>query len=146
MNAYIDADTSHGSGADGGATTPSTGRSAWQKRYDDAVAKGLVRDADFTTLSGEEVDPVYGPTDGEVDPRIGWPGEYPYTRGLHSTGYRGRPWTIRQYAGFSTAEDSNAFYRRNLAAGQTLFQNQGAEVGAARVDGRRQARRAPRMR
>lgn len=117
MNAYIDADTSHGSGADGGATTPSTGRSAWQKRYDDAVAKGLVRDADFTTLSGEEVDPVYGPTDGEVDPRIGWPGEYPYTRGLHSTGYRGRPWTIRQFAGFGNAKQTNERYRMILGRG-----------------------------
>ena len=53
-------------------------------------------------------------------PRIdsGWPGLPPYTRGPYATMYAGRPWTIRQYAGFSTAEDSNAFYRRNLAAGQ----------------------------
>src|SRR5205809_3782303 len=48
----------------------------------------------------------------------GLPGQAPYTRGPYATMYAGRPWTIRQYAGFSTAEDSNAFYRRNLAAGQ----------------------------
>jgi methylmalonyl-CoA mutase len=46
------------------------------------------------------------------------PGEFPFTRGPYKTMYVQRPWTIRQYAGFSTAEDSNAFYRRNLAAGQ----------------------------
>src|SRR3978361_297196 len=46
------------------------------------------------------------------------PGQYPYARGLRASMYAGRPWTIRQYAGFSTAEASNAFYRRNLAAGQ----------------------------
>ena len=46
------------------------------------------------------------------------PGEFPYTRGPYKTMYVQRPWTIRQYAGFSTAEESNAFYRRNLAAGQ----------------------------
>src|SRR5688500_13555698 len=60
---------------------------------------------------------VYGPGDAaKID--SGWPGMPPYTRGPYATMYAGRPWTIRQYAGFSTAEDSNAFYRRNLAAGQ----------------------------
>ena len=49
---------------------------------------------------------------------LGFPGEYPYTRGVQPTMYRGRLWTMRMYAGFSTAEESNAFYRRNLAAGQ----------------------------
>lgn len=116
MNAYIDADTSRGTASSGGATTSSTGRQAWQKRFDDAVAKGLVRDADFTTLSGEEVEPVYGP-EGEVDPRIGWPGEYPYTRGLHATGYRGRPWTIRQFAGFGNAKQTNERYKMILGRG-----------------------------
>jgi methylmalonyl-CoA mutase N-terminal domain/subunit len=60
------------------------GRARWQQRYDAA----RVRDADFTTLSGSDVDPVYGPT-GAAPPgfeRIGWPGEYPFTRGLHPTG------------------------------------------------------------
>ena len=60
---------------------------------------------------------VYGPEDAaHID--SGLPGLPPYTRGPYATMYAGRPWTIRQYAGFSTAEESNAFYRRNLAAGQ----------------------------
>src|SRR5258705_11711272 len=60
---------------------------------------------------------VYGPEDvADID--SGYPGLPSYTRGPYATMYAGRPWTIRQYAGFSTAEESNAFYRRNLAAGQ----------------------------
>ena len=65
-----------------------------------------MREADFTTLSGMEVDPVYGPPEGTAYPgfeRIGWPGEFPFTRGLYATGYRGRTWTIRQFAGFGNA-------------------------------------------
>ena len=71
------------------------GRERWQARYD-AARK---RNADFTTLSGMAVEPVYGPPEGAVVPgfeRIGWPGEFPYTRGLYPTGYRGRTWTIRR--------------------------------------------------
>ncbi len=79
-------------------------------------SNGQVRDADFTTLSGVEVDPVYGP-DGEVDPNIGWPGQFPYTRGLYPTGYRGRTWTIRQFAGFGNAEQTNERYRMILGRG-----------------------------
>src|SRR6478672_6947344 len=95
-----------------------SGRSRWQERYDAAQTRGQVRDADFTTLSGLEVDPVYGPTDGsEVPERIGWPGEYPFTRGLHPTGYRGRAWTIRQFAGFGNAEQTNERYKMILARG-----------------------------
>jgi methylmalonyl-CoA mutase N-terminal domain/subunit len=94
------------------------GRQRWQQAYDAAEVAGRVRDTDFTTLSGVEVDPVYGPADD--DPRlerIGWPGEYPFTRGLHATGYRGRPWTIRQFAGFGTATQTNARFRQILAGG-----------------------------
>ncbi len=97
-----------------------TGRERWQRRYDDALAAGQVRAADFTTLSGLEVDPVYGPGDEDAYPgfeRIGWPGEYPFTRGLYSTGYRGRPWTIRQFAGFGNAEQTNERYRMILSRG-----------------------------
>ena len=65
--------------------------------------------------SAMRVNPVGASTSG-ID--SGWPGLPPYTRGPYATMYAGRPWTIRQYAGFSTAEESNAFYRRNLAAGQ----------------------------
>ncbi|MDY0810450.1 methylmalonyl-CoA mutase [Kitasatospora purpeofusca] len=92
------------------------GRQRWQQRYDSARK----RDADFTTLSGDEVEPVYGPAPGqpvEGFERIGWPGEYPYTRGLHATGYRGRTWTIRQFAGFGNAEQTNERYRMILEAG-----------------------------
>jgi methylmalonyl-CoA mutase, N-terminal domain len=94
-----------------------SGRQRWQDRYDAALAHGQVRDADFTTLSGSEVEPVYGPAEGEVDQRIGWPGEFPFTRGLYPTGYRGRTWTIRQFAGFGNAEQTNERYRMILARG-----------------------------
>jgi methylmalonyl-CoA mutase N-terminal domain/subunit len=96
------------------------GRARWQERYDAARRAGQVREADFTTLSGMTVDPVYGPPEGAVVPgfeRIGWPGEYPYTRGLYPTGYRGRTWTIRQFAGFGNADQTNARYKMILGAG-----------------------------
>jgi methylmalonyl-CoA mutase N-terminal domain/subunit len=92
------------------------GRERWQRRYDAAKK----RDADFTTLSGVEVDPVYGPPEGSADPRlerIGWPGEFPFTRGLYPSGYRGRPWTIRQFAGFGNARQTNERYKMILGAG-----------------------------
>jgi methylmalonyl-CoA mutase N-terminal domain/subunit len=92
------------------------GRARWQARYD-AARK---RDADFTTLSGMEVEPVYGPPEGAGYPgfeRIGWPGEFPYTRGLYPTGYRGRTWTIRQFSGFGNARQTNERYKMLLGAG-----------------------------
>jgi methylmalonyl-CoA mutase, N-terminal domain len=92
------------------------GRARWQQRYD-AARK---READFTTLSGATVEPVYGPPEGTGYPgfeRIGWPGEFPYTRGLYPTGYRGRTWTIRQFSGFGNAEQTNERYQMLLAAG-----------------------------
>ncbi|WP_129289678.1 methylmalonyl-CoA mutase family protein [Streptomyces sp. N1] len=92
------------------------GRRRWQARYD----RARKRDADFTTLSGDPVEPVYGPRPGDTYEgfeRIGWPGEYPYTRGLHPTGYRGRTWTIRQFAGFGNAEQTNERYKMILANG-----------------------------
>ncbi|GAA3851987.1 acyl-CoA mutase large subunit family protein [Streptomyces sedi] len=92
------------------------GRRRWQARYDAA----RTRDADFTTLSGDPVEPVYGPAPGDDlagFERIGWPGEYPFTRGLHPTGYRGRTWTIRQFAGFGNAEQTNERYRTILRNG-----------------------------
>ncbi len=94
------------------------GRSRWEADYDAALASGKVRDADFTTLSGDEVEPVYGPPDGaEPVAQIGWPGQFPFTRGLYPTGYRGRLWTIRQFAGFGNAEQTNGRFRDILAAG-----------------------------
>lgn len=95
-----------------------SGRQRWQARYDQALAKGQIRDVDFTSLSGRSVLPVYGPADGVEPPeRIGWPGEYPFTRGLYPTGYRGRPWTVRQFAGFGNAAQTNERYRMILGRG-----------------------------
>ena len=74
------------------------------------------RDLTWHTPEGIAVKPLYTGEDVAVDP--GLPGYAPFTRGVRASMYAGRPWTIRQYAGFSTAEESNAFYRRNLAAGQ----------------------------
>src|SRR5436305_5628038 len=95
-------------------------RQRWQQRYDAALAAGRVRDADFTTLSGVEVHPVYGPADESSVPgfeRVGYPGEFPFHRGLHATGYRGRAWTIRQFAGFGNAQQTNERYKMILAEG-----------------------------
>ncbi|AEG48457.1 methylmalonyl-CoA mutase, large subunit [Sphingobium chlorophenolicum L-1] len=74
------------------------------------------KDLNWATPEGITVKPLYTAEDVTVDP--GLPGFAPFTRGVRASMYAGRPWTIRQYAGFSTAEESNAFYRRNLAAGQ----------------------------
>ncbi|MGA8979287.1 MAG: methylmalonyl-CoA mutase family protein [Pedococcus sp.] len=99
-------------------TSPSDGAKRWQARYDAAQSTGRVRDADFTTLSGMTVEPAYGPADGtEAPERIGWPGEYPFTRGLYPTGYRGRTWTIRQFAGFGNAVQTNERYKMILERG-----------------------------
>jgi methylmalonyl-CoA mutase, N-terminal domain len=94
------------------------GRERWQRRFD----ASRVRAADFSTLSGLEVDPVYGPPAGAVVPgfeRIGWPGEFPFTRGLYPAGYRARPWTIRQFSGFGNARQTNERYKMLLGAGGT---------------------------
>ncbi len=87
-----------------------TARSRWQARYE----QSRVRDVDFTTLSGSTVEPAYGPADGSD---AEWPGEFPFTRGLYPTGYRGRTWTIRQFAGFGNAEQTNERYRMILGRG-----------------------------
>jgi methylmalonyl-CoA mutase N-terminal domain/subunit len=97
-----------------------------EKRYQD-WRRGAYRQsatgerAKFVTSSGFEVAPVYGPwgvADG-LDQRLGLPGEYPFTRGIYPSMYRSRLWTMRQYAGFSTAAESNRRYRYLLAQGQT---------------------------
>ncbi|MDE2341037.1 MAG: methylmalonyl-CoA mutase, partial [Alphaproteobacteria bacterium] len=74
------------------------------------------KDLNWHTPEGFAIKPLYTEGDSNADP--GLPGFAPFTRGVRASMYAGRPWTIRQYAGFSTAEESNAFYRRNLAAGQ----------------------------
>lgn len=97
------------------------GRARWRERYARAIAGSVAkRDVERTTLSGVPVEPVYGPPEGADDPRfarIGWPGEYPFTRGLYPTGYRGKPWTIRQFAGFGSAHQTNERYKMILAEG-----------------------------
>lgn len=72
--------------------------------------------------SGFPIEPLYGPealADWDPASRLGRPGEYPYTRGVYPTMYAGRPWTMRQYAGFGTAAESNARYRQLIAGGGT---------------------------
>ncbi|HTU04025.1 MAG TPA: methylmalonyl-CoA mutase family protein, partial [Trebonia sp.] len=96
--------------------TGQSGRQRWRRAYEQAAK----READFTTLSGVEVEPVYGPADdGEPPDRVGWPGEFPFTRGLYATGYRGKPWTIRQFSGFGNVRQTNERYKMLLGAGQT---------------------------
>jgi methylmalonyl-CoA mutase N-terminal domain/subunit len=85
----------------------SSARERWQQQYD----ASRVRDADFTTLSGLEVDAAYGTDDSE------WPGQFPFTRGLYPSGNRGRTWTIRQFAGFGNAEQTNERYKMILGRG-----------------------------
>jgi methylmalonyl-CoA mutase, N-terminal domain len=78
------------------------------------------RDALFSTLSGEPVEPLYTPEDvGSFEERIGFPGEFPFTRGVYPSMYRGRLWTMRQFAGFGTAEETNERFRYLLEHGQT---------------------------
>ncbi|MGH3067176.1 MAG: acyl-CoA mutase large subunit family protein [Streptosporangiaceae bacterium] len=101
-----------------GAGSAEAGRQRWQRRF----AGSRTRAADFSTLSGVDVEPVYGPPEGAVVPgfdRIGWPGEYPFTRGLYPSGYRGRAWTIRQFSGFGNARQTNERYKMLLGAGGT---------------------------
>ena len=85
-------------------------------------AKFPERRPTFTTISGEEVERLYTPTDiadFDYDLKLGFPGEYPFTRGVQPTMYRGRLWTMRQYAGFGTARETNERYRYLLQQGQT---------------------------
>ena len=91
----------------------------WQDLADRETG-GRARQLGWATPEGIEVKPLYSAADHEdLETEGGLPGIPPYLRGPRATMYAKRPWTIRQYAGFSTAEESNAFFRRNLAAGQT---------------------------
>jgi methylmalonyl-CoA mutase N-terminal domain/subunit len=89
----------------------------WKRRFEATPE----RDAEFSTISGEEVEPLYGPED--VDPglegRVGHPGSYPFTRGPYPSMYRGRLWTMRQFAGFGTVEETNERFQYLLNHGQT---------------------------
>ena len=91
----------------------------WQKLAEKELRGKSVRELDWITLEGIEVKPVYSEEDIKGLKHLGnLPGFEPYVRGVKATMYSGRPWTIRQYAGYSTAEESNAFYKRGLSAGQ----------------------------
>ncbi|MFK7941059.1 MAG: methylmalonyl-CoA mutase [Roseovarius sp.] len=91
----------------------------WRKLAEKELRGRPLDDLTWNTLEDIAVKPLYTADDLEgLDHLDGTPGQEPFTRGVKATMYAGRPWTIRQYAGFSTAEESNAFYRRNLAAGQ----------------------------
>jgi len=90
---------------------------AWQ----DNVRKSPTRDYNFDTLSGEDLDPLYYPDrdeDGYLE-KQGFPGQYPFTRGIHANMYRGKLWTMRQFAGFGTPEETNERYHYLLKNGQT---------------------------
>ncbi len=92
---------------------------AWRTLAEGELRGRPLQDLTWNTLEGIPVKPLYTEDDlGSVDHLGTIPGQAPFTRGVKATMYSGRPWTIRQYAGFSTAEESNAFYRRGLAAGQ----------------------------
>ena len=101
----------------------SAAKDEWE---DGALAKALSRTPErkenFETLSGIEVERLYTPEDlADVDYErdLGFPGQYPFARGVQPTMYRGRLWTMRQYAGYATAEESNERYRYLLEQGQT---------------------------
>ena len=93
-----------------------------KKEFSELYGGCPVQDEDFTTVSGEDVNPLYGPDDlesGEYLEELGFPGIYPYTRGVYPTMYRGRFWTMRQFSGFGTARDTNSRYHFLLDHGQT---------------------------
>lgn len=90
----------------------------YQKSYDNSKIQNLK----YTTVSGKNINPLYTPKDiEEMDyiKDVGFPGQFPYTRGIHPSGYRGKFWTMRQFAGFGTPEDTNARFKYLLANGQT---------------------------
>jgi methylmalonyl-CoA mutase N-terminal domain/subunit len=98
------------------------GRKEWEEKYlEPFLKKAGERKKEFLTTSGFAVDRVYTPEDVDLDyeANLSYPGVYPFTRGIYPTMYRGRVWTMRQYAGFGTAEETNRRYRYLLEQGQT---------------------------
>jgi methylmalonyl-CoA mutase, N-terminal domain len=87
----------------------STPRESWQQAFE----QSRVREADYSTMSGIPLQPVYGPADGSGD----YPGQYPYTRGPHASMYRSKLWTMRMFAGFGTADDTNWRFKEILKSG-----------------------------
>jgi methylmalonyl-CoA mutase, N-terminal domain len=91
-----------------------------RERWEEAYSKNPERDAEFSTMSGIPIKPLYTPDDveGSYDEKLGYPGEYPYTRGVYPNMYRGRLWTVRQFAGFGDAEETNRRFRYLIDHGQ----------------------------
>jgi methylmalonyl-CoA mutase N-terminal domain/subunit len=102
---------------------PSAAEREWEeKALAPTLRKSPDRNADFTTVSSYPIRRLYTPADladWDAERDLGFPGQPPYTRGIHSTMYRGKLWTMRQFAGFGTAEDTNARFRYLLSQGQT---------------------------
>src|SRR3954469_2965597 len=98
------------------ATRPTTDVDRWRE---EPYGRKPERDALFSTISGEPVEPLYTADDLPDPDEIGHPGEYPYTRGVYPSMYRGRLWTMRQFAGFGTAEETNERFHYLLKHGQT---------------------------
>jgi methylmalonyl-CoA mutase N-terminal domain/subunit len=95
---------------------------AWEEKTNEQISKKPERKLEFETLSGISIKNLYTPLDvSQIDylEKIGFPGQYPFTRGVQNTMYRGRLWTMRQYAGFGSAEDTNRGFRYLLEQGQT---------------------------
>jgi methylmalonyl-CoA mutase N-terminal domain/subunit len=91
----------------------------WHATRRQALTRAPERAGEFSTMSGVPIAPLYTPLDAPDFERIGFPGEYPFTRGIHATGYRGKLWTMRMFAGFGTAEETNARFKYLLDQGQT---------------------------
>lgn len=93
----------------------------WEKRLENQLNKAPERKAEFMTDAGIPIQRLYIPLDldGTYEERLGFPGEYPFTRGIQSTMYRGRLWTMRQYAGFGSARETNERFKYLLSLGQT---------------------------
>jgi methylmalonyl-CoA mutase N-terminal domain/subunit len=91
------------------------------EEYERALQAAASRDVPFSTVSGRPIEPLYLPDqpDDRYEQQLGYPGQFPFTRGIHATMYRGRLWTMRQFAGFGTADDTNRRFRFLLEKGQT---------------------------
>ncbi len=97
-------------------TEKKTSKDLWEEAY----AQRGERDAEFSTMSGVPIKPLYTPEDveGDYDEKLGYPGQYPYTRGVYPNMYRGRLWTVRQFAGFGSAAETNERFRYLIDHGQ----------------------------
>ncbi len=104
-------------------SSPETAKARWEREVlEPALEKSPERAGSFTTISGRPIDRLYTPDDVaglDYERDLADPGVFPYTRGIHPTGYRGKLWTMRQFAGFGTPEETNERYKQLLAAGGT---------------------------